>query len=186
MWSNGSLEPSNDSSWGRKNFGGRGWFNTSVVNGQFVLRIIPSRLSIALSFTAFLSSSISLLMLQSSLSILDGFSSNALVLLLAWLSDPSSFWFPSILRHSSSFWFSTVHYHSSFWDLAALFSSSFWRVNSSTLATRAWMCCAACSTSILCYEVFCCHLQKMAWMISVPIDSTKLMMRKNHKLRSSF
>ena len=33
MWSKGSLEQTYDSSYGRRNFGGKGWFNTSVVNG---------------------------------------------------------------------------------------------------------------------------------------------------------
>ena len=68
--------------------------------------------STALSFTAFLSSSISLLMLRSSFFILDEFSSDSLVLLLIWLSNSSSLLFPLILRCSSSFWFSVVHYHS--------------------------------------------------------------------------
>ena len=70
-WSKGSLELLNVSSWGRQNFDGRGRFNTSVVNGELVLRIILSRFSTALSFIAFLSSSISLLMLWSSFFILD-------------------------------------------------------------------------------------------------------------------
>ena len=42
MWSKGSLELSNNSSWGRQNFGGRGQFYTLVVNGESVLRIILS------------------------------------------------------------------------------------------------------------------------------------------------
>ena len=109
MWSKGSLEPSNDSSWGRWNFGGRGWFNTSVVNGESILQIIPSRFSIALSFIAWLSLSISLLMLRSSFSTLDEFSFNVLILLLIWLSNSSSLLFPSILRGcSSSFRFLVV------------------------------------------------------------------------------
>ena len=108
MWSKGSLKPPKESNWGRRNFGGSGRFNTSVVNGESVLRIILSKFSTVLSFTAFLSSSISLLMLRSSLSILDEFSSGVLVLLFVWLFDHSSLWFPSILRRSSSFWFSTI------------------------------------------------------------------------------
>jgi len=102
MWSKGSLEPSNGSSWGRRNFGGRGRFNTSMVNGESIHQIIPSKFSIALSFTTFLSSSISLLMLRSSFSILDEFSSDVLTLLLIWLSDSSPLLFPSILRGCSS------------------------------------------------------------------------------------
>ena len=73
MWSKGSFESSYDSSCGRRNFGGRGRFNTLVVNSESVLRIIPSRFSTAFPFVALLSSSISLLMLWSSLSILDEF-----------------------------------------------------------------------------------------------------------------
>ena len=102
MWSKGSLEPSNGSSWGRRNSGGKGRFNTSVVNGESILQIIPSRFSTALSFTTFLSSSISLLILRSSFSILDEFSSDVLAFLLIWLSDSSSLLFPLILRGCSS------------------------------------------------------------------------------------
>ena len=131
MWSKGSFEPSKDSNWGRQNYGGSGWFNTSMVNGESVLLIILSKFSMALSFIAFLSSFISLLMLRSSFSILDEFSSSVLVLLFAWLFDPSSLWIPSTLQRSSSFWFSRIHYRSSFWDSAALLNSSFWRVTSS-------------------------------------------------------
>ena len=47
-----------------------------MVNGKSILQIIPSRFSTALSFTIFLNLSISFFMLQSSLSILDKFSSN--------------------------------------------------------------------------------------------------------------
>ena len=70
MWSKGSLEPSYDSNCGRQNFSGRGRFNTSVVKGESVLRIIPSRFSLPLSFIALFSSSTSFLMLRSSISIL--------------------------------------------------------------------------------------------------------------------
>ena len=132
----GSFEPSKDSNWGRRNFCGSGRFNTSVVNGESVLWIIPSKFSTALSFIAFLSSSISLLILQSLLSILDEFSFGVLILLFSWLSDPSLLWFPSILRRLSSFWFSKIHCRSSFWDLVTLLNSSFWRVTSSKVAVR--------------------------------------------------
>ena len=97
MWSKGSLELSYDSSWRRQYFSWKGRFNTSMVNSKSVLRIILSRFSIALSFTAFLSSFISLLLLRSSLSILGELSSNALVFLLIWLSYSSSLLFPSIV-----------------------------------------------------------------------------------------
>ena len=50
MWSKGSLEPSYDSNCGRWNFDGRGRFSTSVVNGESVLQIIPSKFSLPLSF----------------------------------------------------------------------------------------------------------------------------------------
>lgn len=131
MWSKESVKLSHDSSWVRRNFGGREWFNSSVVNGESILQIILSKFSMDFSFTTLLSSSISLLMLRSSLSILDKFSSDTLFLLLIWLSDPSSLWFPSILGCcSSSFWFSVVRCRFSFWDSVALLSSSFWHVNS--------------------------------------------------------
>lgn len=65
MWSKRSLELSYDSNYGRRNFGGKGRFSTSVVNGESVLRIIPSKFSLPLSFIALFSSSISFLMLRS-------------------------------------------------------------------------------------------------------------------------
>ena len=83
IWSKGSLKMSKDSNWGRQNFGRSGRFNTSVVNGESVLQIIPTKFFTALSFTTLLRSSISLLIFRSSLSILDKFSFDALVLLLA-------------------------------------------------------------------------------------------------------
>ena len=126
-----------------------------MVNGESVLRII-------LSFIAFLSSSISLFILRNSFSILDKFPFDVLILLLAWLSNPSSLWFPSFLRCFSSFWFSIIHYRSSFKDSAALLSSSLWQITSSKQAIRAWICCATCSASISCYEVLFCHLGKMS------------------------
>ena len=70
MWSKGSLEPSYDSNCRRQNFGGRGQFSSSAVNGESILQIILSRLSSPLSFIALFSSSISFLMLWSSFSIL--------------------------------------------------------------------------------------------------------------------
>ena len=84
MWSRGSLEPSYDSSCGRWNFGGRGRFSTSVVNGESILRIIPSKFSPPLSFMAFLNSSISFLMLWSSFSILEESYPEVLSRLWAW------------------------------------------------------------------------------------------------------
>ena len=83
MWSKGTLEPSYDSNYKRQNFGGRGRFNTSVVNGESVLRIIPSEFSLPLSFVAIFNLSISFLMLRSSLSILEESSPDVLSRLLA-------------------------------------------------------------------------------------------------------
>ena len=37
MWSKGSLEPSYDSNCGRRNSSRRGWFSTSLVNGESIL-----------------------------------------------------------------------------------------------------------------------------------------------------
>ena len=54
------MELSYDSNFGRQNFGGRGQFSTSLVNGESVLQIIPSRFSLPLSFIALFISSISL------------------------------------------------------------------------------------------------------------------------------
>ena len=93
MWSKGSLEPSYNSNYGRWNFGGRGQFSTLIVNGEFVLQIIPSRFSPPLSFIALFSSSISFLMLQSSFSTMVESSPEVLSHLLAWELDSFSFWF---------------------------------------------------------------------------------------------
>ena len=129
MWSKGSLEPSYDSNSRRQNFGARGRFNASSVNGESVLQIILSRFSPPLSFIALFSLSISFLMLRSSFSTLMESSPEVLSHLLAWEFD------------SSSFWFSPVRRCFTFWDSTVSRSSSFWRVSSSTLAKRAWICC---------------------------------------------
>ena len=126
MWSKGSLESSYDSNCGRRNFGRRGWFSTSMVKGESVLLIIPSRFSLPLSFIALFSSSTYFLMLQNSFSILAKSSLDVLSCLLAWEFN------------SPSFWFSPVRWHSAFWDSIIFRSSSFWQVSSSTLAKRAW------------------------------------------------
>ena len=96
MWSKGSLEPSYDSNCGRWNFGGRGEFSTSVVKGESVLRIIPSRFSPPLSFIVLFSLSISFLMLRSSFSTLVESSPEVLSHLLAWEFDSSSSWFSPV------------------------------------------------------------------------------------------
>ena len=61
MWSKGSLKPLYDSNCGRWNFGGRGRFNTSVVNGESILRINLYKFSPPFSFMALFNSSISFL-----------------------------------------------------------------------------------------------------------------------------
>ena len=91
------MESSYDSNYGRQNFGGRGWFSTSIVNGESILQIIPSKFSPPLSFRAFLNSSISFFTLQSSFSILEEFSLEVLSRLLAWEFDSSSLWFCNCL-----------------------------------------------------------------------------------------
>ena len=91
MWSKGSLETSYDSNYGRRNFGGRGRFSTSLVNGESNFRITPSRISPPLSFIALFSSSISFLMLRSSFSTLVESPPKVLSRLLAWEFDSSSF-----------------------------------------------------------------------------------------------
>ena len=114
---------------GDKNFNGRGRFSTSVVNGEFIIRIIPSKFSPPLSFMALLNLFIFFLMLRSSFSILEESFPEVLSRLLAWEFD------------SSSFWFSIVYWRFVFWDSIIFHSSSFWWVSSSTLARRAWICC---------------------------------------------
>ena len=98
MWSKGSLEPSYDSNYGRRNFGERGWFSTSVVNGESVLQIIPPKFSLPLSFMILFNSSISFLTLWSSFSILEESSPEVLSCLLAWEFDSFSFCFPHVHR----------------------------------------------------------------------------------------
>ena len=173
MWSKGSLEPSYDSNYGRQNFGRRGRFNISVVNGEFVLRIVPSKFFSPLSFMALFNSSISFLMLRSSFSILEESSLEVLSRLLAWEFD------------SSSFWFSPIHRRSAFWDSIVFRSSSFWRVNSSTLAKRAWICCcytASCCCAIpdssLYFEELFCHWERWLEWLAFSTDGAKLMMQK--------
>ena len=83
MWSKGSLELSYDSNCRRQNFDERGRFSTLVVNGEFVLRIIPSNFSSPLSFIALFNSSISFLRLRSLFSILEESSPEVLSHLLA-------------------------------------------------------------------------------------------------------
>ena len=61
IWYSGSFRRSNDSSYGRRNFGGIGHFTTFMVKGQFILLTIPSRFRSASSLIAFLSLIISLL-----------------------------------------------------------------------------------------------------------------------------
>ena len=100
MWSKGSLEPSYDSNCGRRNFGRRGWFSTSLVNGESILQIIPSKFSSPLSFMALFSSSTSFLMLRSSFSTLEESSPKVLSHLLVWEFDSSSFWFSPVRRCS--------------------------------------------------------------------------------------
>ena len=115
MWSKGSLEPSYNSNYGRRNFGERGQFSTSVVKVEFILRIIPSWFSSPLSFIALFSSSTSFLMLRSLFSIRVESSPKVLSYQLVWEFD-------------SSFWFSPIRQRSTFWDSIVFHSSSFWRV----------------------------------------------------------
>ena len=145
-WSKRFFEQSYGSSWGRQNFVGRGWFNTSVVNGESIPQIIPSRFSMDFSFMALLSSSISLLMLQSSLSILDEFSFEALVFL----------WFNESAVSSSLLFFYLFSFLWSLWALAICLSSEFCRVSSLTLVVSAWICCATWVESIWYQEEFFC------------------------------
>ena len=117
--------------------------------------------------------SISFLMLRSSFSILE---------------EP----FPEVLSrllacefNSSSFWFSPISWCSAFWDSIVFRSSSFWRVNSSTLAKRAWICCCcttsgycAISSSISYFKELFYHWERWLKWLAFPTDGTKLMMKK--------
>ena len=89
-WSWGSLSPSNDSSWGRRNLEGTGHSRTTVVKGEFVALTILSTLWSVFSFRAFLSSSISFLTSHNK----SEFCSSGVVglrwALLLWLSPSSS------------------------------------------------------------------------------------------------
>ena len=173
IWSKGSLEPSYDSNYGRRNFGGRGRFNTSLVNGEFALWIIPSKFSPPLSFIALFSLSISYLMLRSSFYTLVESSPEVLSCLLAWEFD------------SSSFWFSPVRQRSAFWDSIIFHSFSFSQVSSSTLAKRTWICCCCIAsswgvafTSILYSEELFCHWERWLEWLAFPTNGAKLMMQK--------
>ena len=61
-WSWGSLRPSNDSSWGNRNFDGTGHSRIAVVKGESVTLIILYKLQFVFSLMAFLNSSISFLL----------------------------------------------------------------------------------------------------------------------------
>ena len=180
MWSKRSLEPSYDSNYRRRNFSGRRWFSTSVVNGESVLRIIPARFSLPFSFIELFNLSISFLMLRSLFSIVMESSPAVLSRLLAWEFN------------SSSFCFSPVRQHSMFWDSTVFHSSSLWRVSSSTLAKRAWICyyCTASgwgvfSASISYSKELFCHWERWLEWLGFPTDGAKLMMQKNQQLSSS-
>ena len=69
MWSSGSICPSYVFKWGSQNFGGRGHSRTSLVNGESVLLIIPSKFLDDFPFRAFFISSISFLMFLRSTSL---------------------------------------------------------------------------------------------------------------------
>ena len=90
--------------------------------------------------------------------------------------DPSAFFFILILHSPLSFLVLGFSDSPQFFILASHFFK---------LAIKGWTCYVTCSASISCYEVPFCHLGKMAWMIGIPTDSAKLMMRKITKLRTS-
>lgn len=101
MWSKGSLKLSNDSSWGRQKFGGKGYPKTFVVKGESVLLTVPSMFLSVFSLIEFFSSPISFRMLlrRSLLAPLDGsvFLGSSFMLLFS----SSSFLLPS--RFSSCY-----------------------------------------------------------------------------------
>ena len=131
MWSNGSFNPSYDSSCRRRNFGGKGHSRTFNVNGESILFTIPSKFFFF--FPSSLSSSISLIMLlrRSLLASLDS----------SVLLEPSFPWLPSGSWASSSLLlFSILHGERFFSCCNCCFISWFWYVSSFTLAIRAWIC----------------------------------------------
>ena len=127
IWSSGSFRPSNDSSYGWRNFEGIGHSKTLVVKGESVLLTIPSRFWSVFSLIAFLSSSFSLLISprRSKFASSEVFGHQWLSLL--WLS-PSSFWLVLILVAER---FSCCNCNLISW---------FYLVSSSTMAMRFWIC----------------------------------------------
>ena len=132
MWSNGSFNPSYDSSCGRWNFGGKGHSRTFDVNGESVIFTITSKFFAIFPFIASLSSSISLLILlrRSLLA-----SSDYLVLL-----KPSLPQLPSVSWSSSSFLLFSIFLGKRFSSCCnCCLISWFCFVSSSTLAVKAWI-----------------------------------------------
>ena len=178
MWSQGSLELSYDSNCGRWNFDGKGQFSTSMVNGESILRIIPSKFSLPLSFMALFNLSISFLMLRSSFFILEESSPEVLSHLLAWEFDSSSFWFSTIMfcvlgfHCLSQLFILAIHlFHISQKGLDLLLLHSFW------LLCSFWF--------HLILQGSLLSLGKMAWMISVSHRRCQNVDAKNQQLSSS-
>ena len=123
-WSWGSLNSSNDSSWGNRNFDGTGHSRTTAVNGESVTLTNLSSLYSVFTLMALLNSSISFLISRRRS---EFWSSGEMGLgrsLLLWLS-PSSSGLP--LDRFSSCW-------------SRSFISWFCLVSSSTMAASAWIC----------------------------------------------
>ena len=132
-WSWGSLSPSNDSSWGNRNFDGTRHSRTAVVNGESVALTSLSTLRSAFSLIVLLNSSISFLIFRRRSEFWSSGETGLRWSLLRWLF-PSSSGLP--LDRFSSYW-------------SRSFIPWFCLVSSSTVAASAWTCWARAAESWL-------------------------------------
>ena len=89
-WSRGSFNPSNGSSWGRRNFDGTGHSRTAAMKGESIVLTILSRLRSVFPLMAFLSSSISFLISRRRFELGPSGVASLQRSLLLWLSPLSS------------------------------------------------------------------------------------------------
>ena len=122
-WSRGFFKSSNDSSYGRRNFEGTRHSKTIVVNDEFVLLTIPSKLQSVFSLIALLNSSISLLISLRRSEFAPSGVDGCRWSFLLWLS-PSSF---QLVLERLSCWSCNL-------------ISWFCLVSSSTLVMSVWIC----------------------------------------------
>ena len=130
-WSTGSLSPSNSLSWGNQNLDGTRHSRIVVVNDEYVVLTILSKLWSVCPLMAFLSSSISFLISQRGFK----WGSSGVVGLRRSL----------LLRLSPSSSWLALDQFSSYWSRS--FISWFYLVSSSTMAVRTWTCWARAAES---------------------------------------